>query len=442
MLIKTAIDLKQEFTGRETDMKPNSNRSGGMKTRILAAFTCWEDAIPEASGLGNTFPDPDFFSELVQITTDIINLPLAVVLSSSPTPSLPSPSGLRSHIVKTPWDNNWTFLFSLPLSRQLIPRTRFAYPALYRPLSSWTQRLHQITSPYNFTQVYSRWRSITHSSPELWTKLTIELPPALKTEADASKLEERITEWILRSSNLSIDLQVNGPFFRNRQDHPTGLQPLFWTSKWLTNLSFDQDANFDTFETTIHVLLSAYELTGHDKLYLDRAIKLANRVFDTESGLPLPNIKLALRKGVPDPDLPFLISTRGRNVLGRGRSASVYNDSQNQTENVYREMYDDAMNAVHGNLISKSPYSRMTYTLELIPERHGDGQLFMTFPYLILVTHTKTRSSRAAITGAAVLPVSIPPRQSEFMDHGKKDRKTGVKLLKANGTMERVSDNA
>ncbi|KAE9399712.1 hypothetical protein BT96DRAFT_684029 [Gymnopus androsaceus JB14] len=91
-----------------------------------------------------------------------------------------------------------------------------------------------ISSPHNFTQVYSRWRSIAHSSPELWTNLTIELPPALKTEADASKLEERITEWILRSSNLSIDLQVNGPFFRNRQDHPTGLQVDLYTKLYRT----------------------------------------------------------------------------------------------------------------------------------------------------------------------------------------------------------------
>ncbi|KAE9399675.1 hypothetical protein BT96DRAFT_939225 [Gymnopus androsaceus JB14] len=80
------------------------------------------------------------------------------------------------------------------------------------------------------SNVYSRWRSIAHSSPELWTNLTIELPPALKTEADASKLEERITEWILRtSSNLSIDLQVNGPFFRHRQDRPADIQMDIYT---------------------------------------------------------------------------------------------------------------------------------------------------------------------------------------------------------------------
>lgn len=32
-------------------------------------------------------------------------------------------------------------------------------------------------------------------------------------------------------------------------------------------------------------------------------------VFDTESGLPLPNINLGQRKGVPDENLPYLVST-------------------------------------------------------------------------------------------------------------------------------------
>lgn len=36
----------------------------------------------------------------------------------------------------------------------------------------------------------------------------------------------------------------------------------------------------------------------------------------------------------------------------------------------------------------------------------------------------------ATITGASTLPVSIPPRQSEFMDHGKRDWKDGVELIK------------
>ncbi|KAF8868297.1 glycoside hydrolase, partial [Gymnopilus junonius] len=58
--------------------------------------------------------------------------------------------------------------------------------------------------------------------------------------------------------------------------------------KWVEDeLSFDRDAKFSTFETTIRVLgglLSAYHLSDNDPLYLDKAIDLADRMlpaFDT-----------------------------------------------------------------------------------------------------------------------------------------------------------------
>ncbi|KAF5377098.1 hypothetical protein D9757_008768 [Collybiopsis confluens] len=271
--------------------------------------------------------------------------------------------------------------------------------------------------------------------------------------------------------------------------------------KWVeTKLSFDKNAHFNTFETTIRVLgglLSAYELSGHDKLYLDRAIDLADRIlpaFDTESGLPLPNINLGMRQGVPDPDLPMLVSTAEvstlqlefrylsyltdeevywdkvesvmkiikKNLLPHGL-ASIYmhastgefvpsairlgsrGDSYyeyllkqfiqtNRTEDVYREMYDNAMTAVHENLISKSPYSRMTYTSELIPERHPNGQLSWRLTpkqdHLVCFFGGSLMLG-ATITGASsVSQISIPPRQFEFLDHGKRDWKDGVELVK------------
>ena len=67
-------------------------------------------------------------------------------------------------------------------------------------------------------------------------------------------------------------------------------------------------------QTTIRVLgglLSTYHLT-EDALFLDKAKDLADRmlpVFNTPSGLPLPLINLAKRKGVPDPNNPQLVST-------------------------------------------------------------------------------------------------------------------------------------
>ena len=58
-------------------------------------------------------------------------------------------------------------------------------------------------------------------------------------------------------------------------------------------------------------LLSAYHLSGGDLLYLDKAIELGDRIlpaFDTPSGLPLPVINLALRKGFHTIDFPGLSS--------------------------------------------------------------------------------------------------------------------------------------
>lgn len=53
-------------------------------------------------------------------------------------------------------------------------------------------------------------------------------------------------------------------------------------------------------------------MTDNDPLYLERAVDLADRImvaFDTTSGLPLPMVNLAQRVGVPDKDLPLLVST-------------------------------------------------------------------------------------------------------------------------------------
>lgn len=88
-----------------------------------------------------------------------------------------------------------------------------------------------------------------------------------------------------------------------------------------SSMSFDRDANFNTFETTIRVLgglLSAFELTDGDQLYLDLATELADRmlpVFDTPSGLPLSMVNLGKRVGVADPDNRGLVSTAEASTL-------------------------------------------------------------------------------------------------------------------------------
>ncbi|KAI0640197.1 glycoside hydrolase [Trametes polyzona] len=84
---------------------------------------------------------------------------------------------------------------------------------------------------------------------------------------------------------------------------------------WIANkMSFDRDAEFNTFETTIRVLgglLSAYTLSK-DPMYLDKAKDLADRMmpaFDTPHGLPLSYINLARREASRASDNKGLVST-------------------------------------------------------------------------------------------------------------------------------------
>ncbi|CAE6474146.1 unnamed protein product [Rhizoctonia solani] len=67
--------------------------------------------------------------------------------------------------------------------------------------------------------------------------------------------------------------------------------------KWVeTELDFDRDGRYSTFEITIRILgglLSAYALSGQDELYLRRAEELGDRLlpaFNTPHGLPIPNV--------------------------------------------------------------------------------------------------------------------------------------------------------
>ncbi|KAJ7872689.1 glycoside hydrolase [Mycena leptocephala] len=204
--------------------------------------------------------------------------------------------------------------------------------------------------------------------------------------------------------------------------------------QWVeSSMSFDRDANFNTFETTIRVLgglLSAYELTDGDQLYLDRAVDLADRmlaVFDSPSGLPYSQVNLAQRVGVADPDNRGLVSTAEASTLqlefrylgfltdnfdywdkaehvmkvirqarlpdgltpifmsgqimtsdirlgSRGDSYYEYLLKQylqtGSIETVYREVHvRHAMEAIHTHLIETSKKKKLTFTLEIHPKR-------------------------------------------------------------------------
>ncbi|KAF9273115.1 mannosyl-oligosaccharide alpha-1,2-mannosidase [Mortierella alpina] len=70
-------------------------------------------------------------------------------------------------------------------------------------------------------------------------------------------------------------------------------------------LDFDQDGEVNLFETTIRILgglLSAYDQSDHDNIFLIKAVDLANRLmgaFQTPSGIPFANVHLGDGRGVP-----------------------------------------------------------------------------------------------------------------------------------------------
>ncbi|CAO3570500.1 unnamed protein product [Mortierella alpina] len=89
-----------------------------------------------------------------------------------------------------------------------------------------------------------------------------------------------------------------------------GLEEEFEEAKaWVKNeLDFDQDDEVNLFETTIRVLgglLSAYDQSGQDPVFLHKAVDLADRLmgaFETTSGIPYASVHLKDRRGVPSHD--------------------------------------------------------------------------------------------------------------------------------------------
>jgi endoplasmic reticulum Man9GlcNAc2 1,2-alpha-mannosidase len=75
--------------------------------------------------------------------------------------------------------------------------------------------------------------------------------------------------------------------------------------KWIAeSLSWDQDKDVSTFETTIRMLgglLSAHYLSGNDDLYLERAVDLADRLlggFESPTGIPYASVNLKHGYGI------------------------------------------------------------------------------------------------------------------------------------------------
>lgn len=252
---------------------------------------------------------------------------------------------------------------------------------------------------------------------------------------------------------------------------------------------------FETTIRVLGGLLSAYHFSDDDSIFLERAQDLADRLlsaFDTPSGLPKSMVNLKMRTGVNEAGYASLVSTaeastlqlelrylsfltdndeywhKAENVMkvikaarlpsglapiymsadngqflmsdirlgSRGDSYYEYLLKQyiqtNRTESVYREMYEDAMQAIHKTLILKGVKKHMTWTAELLPQHRPanqiDWRLLPKQDHLVCFLGGSLMLGATA-TGAQVHSVPIPPTASDFSNVGKRDWMTGSQLI-------------
>ncbi|KAF9007862.1 glycoside hydrolase family 47 protein [Cyathus striatus] len=253
---------------------------------------------------------------------------------------------------------------------------------------------------------------------------------------------------------------------------------------------------FETTIRVLGGLLASYHLSSPpDELLLSKARDLTDRLmttFNTPSGLPMGMVNLAKREGVDHPDVQGLVSTAEAATLqlelrdlawlqddddvwdkaegvmkvvkaaripsglapiyinsdsgqftlseirlgSRGDSFYEYLLKQylqtGKTEEVYREMYEDAMQAIHNTLIQKGIHQNLTLTTELLPSRQhtGETQWRLSPKQDHLVCFLAGSLMHGAVTTAATVPkVSVPPLADELTDIGKRDWTTGRELL-------------
>ncbi|KAI5481705.1 mannosyl-oligosaccharide alpha-1,2-mannosidase, glycoside hydrolase family 47 protein [Pseudohyphozyma bogoriensis] len=253
----------------------------------------------------------------------------------------------------------------------------------------------------------------------------------------------------------------------------------------------DKYHNFEITIRVLGGLLSAYHLSDGDPLFLEKAVDLADRlmpVFDTPSGIPLSFVNLKKREGIADADnrglssvaeaatlqleLKYLSELTGNPIywkkaehvmdiirdqekkdglvpiflspangkfffsdirLGsRGDSYYEYLIKQylqtNRTEEVYKEMHDEAMGGVKEHLLKNSPIKGLFYTSELLPRRDRTGGMS-------LEDTPKQDHLVCFLGGSLLLGVTegygpLPPDRASFSEDESDDFIAGVGLIK------------
>ncbi|KAG6835111.1 hypothetical protein H0H93_004757 [Arthromyces matolae] len=183
--------------------------------------------------------------------------------------------------------------------------------------------------------------------------------------------------------------------------------------------------------------------------------------FNTPSGFPVTNTNIRTRIPVEDPnnvvstaevagiqlELRYLSHlTQNYDYWDKAENAYVHQGPQerkrafwtsfgvhrSKSEPVYREMYADAMTAIHNRLLQKGPENNLTYAVELIPAARRRGRVdwnpeqrqdhiacFMCGSLLL----------GATTSGASGPVVSVPPLDEGLTETARRDWETGLEFI-------------
>ncbi|KAF9195763.1 mannosyl-oligosaccharide alpha-1,2-mannosidase [Haplosporangium sp. Z 27] len=149
------------------------------------------------------------------------------------------------------------------------------------------------------------------ASAEVWEERRNKVKEAFRHSWDAYRRDAWGKDEYHPISRRGSNMIANGQGFTIVDSLDTilmmGFKEEFEEAKnWVRDsLDFNQDGEVNLFETTIRVLgglLSAYDQSGHNPVFLTKAVDLADRLmgaFDTPSGIPFASVHLARKQGVP-----------------------------------------------------------------------------------------------------------------------------------------------
>ncbi|KAF9909216.1 mannosyl-oligosaccharide alpha-1,2-mannosidase [Linnemannia zychae] len=152
---------------------------------------------------------------------------------------------------------------------------------------------------------------LSESNPALWEERKDKVKQAFLHSWNAYRRDAWGKDEYHPIKRYGSDMIDNGQGFTIVDSLDTillmGLKDEFEEAKaWVRDeLTFDKNGEVNLFETTIRVLgglLSAYDQSGHDEVFLTKAVDLADRLmgaFKTASGIPYASVHLKEGRGVP-----------------------------------------------------------------------------------------------------------------------------------------------